>query len=99
MKTFAVRCMESSATGCHIHNYMPRVGRSREPVGRGLPHAGHPRRPLDGARVDRRRADRALACRGPVEHHADGGETMTIAKADSYASVAARERYVPRGLA
>ena len=40
-----------------------------------------------------------IARRGALEHDANGGRTMTTVKADSYASVAARERHVPRGLA
>src|SRR5262249_49600390 len=68
-------------------------------IGRRLSDACRPRRPVDGARVDRRRADRTIACRDPVEHDADGGRTMTTLKTDSYASVAARVQHVPRGLA
>src|SRR4051812_23845608 len=75
------------------------VGRSRQPIGRGVPHAGDPRPALDGARVDRRGTDRAAARRGAVAYDADGGRTMTTINADLYASVAARERHVARGLA
>ena len=79
----------------HTQAWADRVNRS----GARLSDAGGPRRPMDGARVDRRGTDRALARRGAVDDDADGGRTMTMTNADSYASVAARERHVPRGLA
>ena len=39
-----------------------RLGRAAQPLRRRLPDAGDARRPLDGARLDRRAADRARAC-------------------------------------
>src|SRR3954471_6938778 len=75
------------------------VVRSREPIGRGLSDARRPRRPVDGSRVHRCRADRAIARRDAMEHDAQGGRTMTTVNADSYTTIAARERHVPRGLA
>ena len=50
-----------------------RAGRSAQPLGRGLPDAGGARRPLDGARLDRRRGDGAQGCRGAVGGDAGGG--------------------------
>ena len=53
-----------------------RLGRARQPIGRGLPDAGDARRPLDGARVDRRAADRARhveALWALVRNEAEGG--------------------------
>src|SRR4051794_3581648 len=75
------------------------MGRAPQPLRRGIPHAGNPRRALDGTRVDRRGNHRAFACRSVVDHDADGGAAMTIARAGNLASAAARDRYVPRGLA
>ena len=43
-----------------------RVGGASQSIGRGLPDAGDARRPLDGARLDRRGADRARARRATV---------------------------------
>src|SRR5881394_3552859 len=70
----------------------PGVGRPRQPVGRRLSHTSGARRPMDGARIDRRGTDRAPARRGALEDDADGGSTMTMTNAESYASIAARER-------
>ncbi len=58
------------------------MGRAREPIGGCVPHTGTSRQPLDGARLDRRRADRANARRGALGDDAEGDRTMTIAKAD-----------------
>ena len=49
------------------------LGRAGQPLGRGLPDPGDARRPLDGAGLDRRRADRAAARRGALGADAPGG--------------------------
>ena len=49
-----------------------RLGGAHQSVGRSLRHAGDARRPLDGARLDRRGTDRARARRATVG--ADGGD-------------------------
>src|SRR5260221_8068878 len=76
-----------------------RVGRSRQPLGRRLSHAGAAGRTMDGARLDRRRTDGALACRGVVDDDAERGGAMTLLKSATYGTEAARDQWVPRGLA
>ena len=77
LQTLCVRHEPPGLTGDdldrHTQAWAERVNRS----GRRVPDAGDPRRPLDGARLDRRGADRARARRGAVAGDAaDGGAGM-----------------------
>ncbi len=66
LQTVCVRHHPPGLTGealdHHTRAWADRVNRS----GEGLPHPRHPRRPLDGPRLDRRRGHRARAGRGLV---------------------------------
>ena len=73
LQTVCLRHEPAGLEGEALDRHTLALGRARQPLGRRLRDPRHPRRPLDGARLDRRAADRARARRGPVGAAASRG--------------------------